>query len=302
MDKHVSVSSIFVTDMQLNSLIQEKYIQYTPLRNKIVSLIKDIDSSLLLVNTYIYSFFQFLQLHQFIINISDTTIIELQGNIHNIGLKIITDIELDKTFLTYIIESTLFNITYFQFNSHIYINNDYIDAMNEHIILRSFNTFHQNDDIVKQHLYNIIIYHTQHIVYDNLILIGGEMYGLHKLIESNNLYCYSDYDDIVTCTYKNITNSYDYIECKKIIYDNLEFSDIIKGTKCIICNNGKNGLDIKLSKQINKMKSDVLIIISCNRKSFLTDYETIKDIYDLKNRTQINNIDIYYFILKYYYK
>lgn len=286
MDMHDDEIYVCVFDKPLNNHYLEKCIQFPPSRNKIVSTITNLSNSIKLVNTYIFQFFQYLQELEFITELFDDDTIELQGNEFNVGLKIMTKINIKVDFL---LKCDRFCISYFQINDAIYINNYYKCRMNDIIIYRSFDTFHQNDDIVRYYLYTIIQIKEK---INNLILIGGEMYGFHKLIESNNLYCYCYCKNRIDDTYKNIDISeYDLIDIKQIKYCDIELK-YLEDTY-IICNNGKKGLEEKLCMELIKVKAKKIFIISCNKKSFIRDYAFLKSTYNLVKSTIINNITIY---------
>ncbi len=216
---------------------------------------------------------------------------EIQSNDINTGIKIanvdnINQIELAEYILTYS------NIVYLEINNIIYKNDKYIDNLNSINIKRQFNSFHQNDDIIKKYLYQFILENIPKFI-DNLILFGGEMYGFCKLIKSNNLYAYSDFESIIDDT---IYNSYSNIYNTKIInhinYDKYNY-DLNINNPIIICNTSKSGLKNNLSTQINKINAELIFIISCNYKSFLNDYKILSKKYKIIKNLEINNVSVF---------
>ena len=242
-----------------------------------------------IVNIYIKIFIQFLKLF----NINLDAIIEIQANEFNIGVKINNlDKSIDILILIDYLKSYN-NMYYIEINDIVISNKLFIDTIGLHIIKRQFVTFHQNDDIVKEHLYKLI----KHDTVDNLILIGGEMYGYHNVIKSNNLFCYSDFDSVVNDTIYNVHPSiYKICNIIKINYDLYKFTDY-DGISCMICNNGKGGLGKNITKQIITLNINTIYIVSCNENSLKTDYNVLKNKYNIVEKYHINNVILLWLIL-----
>ena len=294
-----NIDFAFVSDTQLNSRYQVKYIQETPSRNKIVSLLKDIEFNINninnILNIHIQNFIQFLKKFKYYILLlsSDSDIlIEIQSNEHNTGVKISDINNIIPELSKYILEYP--NMCYLEINNIKIIDKTYYDTMDWHIISRNFNSFHQNDDIVRNYIYK---YLTCPELITNLVLIGGEMYGFHKLIKSKNLYCYSDFDSIIEDTFCNI-NTYHNLEINKINYLDFKLKKI-DGYTYVICNNGKSGLGKHLTQEIIILNPVKIYIISCNKKSFINDYSQLKNHYNIFRAIIINNIILWELIKNY---
>lgn len=209
--------------------------------------------------------------------------IELQANEFNCGILIKNfDEKLDNNFIDYL--SKYDNLSYLQINNTIFINNKYIDIYE---IKRNYFSFHQNDDIVRKYLYEFLIENINFNIQD-LILFGGEMYLFQKLIKHNNLYAYSDFESIIEDTkYNNTSNK----SIKFVDYNTFVFDEKISCENSLtICNTSKTGLGANLCNQI---KTKYVIIISCNKKSFMRDYKLLQDKYVIKKNLEVNNINIY---------
>lgn len=270
----------FVIDTQLNSHFLKKYIEEFPSRNKIVSSYYDLSKSYNLCNSYLKNLIQFFMKYKLF---DKDFQIELQANEFNCGILIKNfDEKLDNNFIDYL--SKYDNLSYLQINNTIFINNKYIDIYE---IKRNYFSFHQNDDIVRKYLYKFLIENINFNIQD-LILFGGEMYLFQKLIKHNNLYAYSDFESIIEDTkYNNTSNK----SIKLVDYNTFVFDEKISCENSLtICNTSKTGLGANLCNQI---KTKYVIIISCNKKSFMRDYKLLQDKYVIKKNLEVNNINIY---------
>lgn len=249
-----------------------------------------------MINIYITNLFQFFKLCPIWKDINLTTLIEVQANEYNCGIKI-SDIKIDAINKNLLIEylMTYPNINYFEINNSIVINNKYIDNMASYILYRSFNSFHQNDDNIRNAIYDYILKHDFNV--DNLILFGGEMYGYTKFfLTVKNLYAYSDYEGLIDDTIYNLENKYEHQIIEHVNYElfKTKLFDIDKSL--IICNTSKTGLGYNMANEICKINSTHLIIVSCNKKSYIRDYEILKNNYILVETLSISFITVYYFI------
>lgn len=276
----------FVIDKQLNNRYLKKYIEDYPCRNKIVSNFNELDKAYNLCNIYLKKLIQFFQKYEKFIK-SDLKInfdVELQANEYNCGI-IVKNYE-DSEIANYLKQYK--NINYLQIKDTLYINNKYIDI---YYIKRDYLSFHQNDDTVRKYLYNFINEIVDYNITD-LVLFGGEMYLFQRIIKHENLYAYSDFESIVNDTKYNNTNK-DSIEI--VNYNTFEFNkEIDKKNTLTICNTSKSGLGSNLCGQI---KTNHLIIISCNKKSFIKDYMILKNKYHIIKNLEILNINIFLFNL-----
>jgi hypothetical protein len=259
-------------------------------RNKIIFNIDNINKVREIVNIHINNFLEYFKKFrnfEIFMNFNKKSNIEVQANEFNIGIKF--DKFMEKDIIDYICEYP--NICYLEINNNVYKNEFFHEKINDILIKRNINTFHQNDDIVRNYLYEFIINNTNGV--KNLILFGGEMYIFQNIIRHNNLYAFSDFRTIVEDTYLNNININNKI-INLIDYSGFNLEKICRENSLTICNTSKNGLDINIAKQIN---SDNLIIISCNKKSFNKDYKVLSKKYDINMCLEINRISFY--LLKY---
>ncbi len=277
----------FVIDTQLNNRHLKKYIVDSPCRNKIVSSFTELDKAYNICNDYLKKLIQFFQKYEKFIT-SDLKIdfdVELQANEYNCGI-ILKNYEDSGEIANYLKQYD--NINYLQIKEKLYINNKYIDIYN---IKRNYLSFHQNDDTVRKYLYNFINETIDYNIKD-LVLFGGEMYLFQKIIKYENLHAYSDFESIVNDTKYNSTN---YNSIELVNYNDFQFNKAINNANSLtICNTSKSGLGNNLCEQI---KTNYLIIISCNKKSFSKDYMILKNKYHIIKNVEILNINIYLFNL-----
>ena len=233
--------------------------------------------------------FSILHLIQFFKNYdfnSETQFI-IQANEYNCGI-IIDNFTLQQTTLFDDIHK-YFNVVYFVVNKTIIINKKFIDIIEKQIIFRQFCTFHQTDDNIKLVIHNILSKQK----YQDLILLGGEMYIFSKILTYDTLLCYSDFQSIVEDTKFNL-DKYDNI----FLVDYSNFSFDIKDTDSqLIANTGKSGMGICICNNIIKNKIKKLIVISCNEKSFEKDCKIIGKYYKLQEKIIINYVSINFLVI-----
>ena len=272
-----------VIDKKSNNRYLKKYIYGPSSRNKIITSIKDIYNILDIVNESIKEFIQFLLKY----SLYENTILEIQSNEYNSGLSIQTK-ELTVNELNKLIDfmKSYKNITYLEINKIVYLNEKFIDNLDNILIKRNFKSFHQNDDVVKKYLYNFIKNNINNP--DNILLFGGEMYGFSLFFPKKDIYAYSDFNSIVEDTKYNCQN----IITELIDYNTFNYTMNLEKVS-IICNTSKSGLGENLCNQINKIKANNLFLISCNKKSFERDYLILCKQYKIKKNLQINSINIY---------
>jgi hypothetical protein len=147
---------------------------------------------------------------------------------------------------------------------------DFFEKLDENFknITRSENTFHQNDDNIRNELYKILtpIFDKK---YENVLLIGGECYIFGSLVNAKNIYSYSDSSFIVKDCKRNLNIYGGNIETELVNYGDVAIRNI-EYDLCIL-NVSKKGLGKHLSSLINGLKIKQKYYISCNEKSFKID-------------------------------
>jgi len=186
-------------------------------------------------------------------------------------------------------------LVYLYINGHIYKDNKMIDIVNDIEILYNPYSFRQNDISIKNIIYDVL---KTEIVSKNLYLIGGEMVFYTALLKPLNIIMYTDfesiYDDAVT-NFKNLKSDIHLINYDK---DKLEYRN---NDYSLIANTSKHGLGDNLCKEINKLNLNEIIIISCNKISFVRDYKKLQIKYKLTKLFDINtnySVSIYFLTKK----
>jgi hypothetical protein len=163
-------------------------------------------------------------------------------------------------------------------------------------------SFRQPDDNIRNHIINIIQNDFTINKYNKYYLLGGEATILGKLIMSgtNNIIFYTDYqsiyDDLIH-NYKGqngnrcitslpIIKLVNYKTCDNIIFNNEDVTGDITGD-ILIANTGIQGLGVCLSKCLNDSGIYKMIIISCNPKSWLKDFNILKKNYKIRKTIDI---------------
>ncbi len=160
-------------------------------------------------------------------------------------------------------------IVYLEINNIVYRHNSYKDKYLEHILYLHPLSFIQPDNTIQIKLNDILLQLFESIQIQHLYLIGGQIVLFSKIIQYNNLLTYTDTESIYADA-----KSYD-IPIKLISYQTYQFDKFIDKSYLII-NNGKSGLGSNICEQLLKTTFKLIIIISCNYKSFLRDYNLIK--------------------------
>jgi hypothetical protein len=165
------------------------------------------------------------------------------------------------------------------------------EVIQSKIIYRQFDTFHQNDDKIREKLYSILS-KLNVKVSKNMLLIGGECYIYEKLFKSLNVDIYSDFQSIVDdCLINNPKANVSLVN-----YSNMSFESDVYDS-CII-NIGKHGLK-DLAIKVNQLKIKDVYYISCNKKSFdkdmikLSNYKTQEE-WDMRNSSY--GIQLYHIV------
>lgn len=285
MEKHISLNSYFVMQMQQNNPVPKEYIQcwdnlvpkeYIQCRNKIAFKWGEKNSIIYIVNSYIANIIQFLSDYNF----QSCYQLIIQANEYNCGIIINSGIDFEYIKL---VNNILlqFNICYLEINNNIIINNKFLDIICNNIIYRNIHTFHQTEELIKNMVIDFVIKNGNN--FTNLICIGGEMYIFSKILKYKNLFCYSDFQSIVDDTKFNNDKFKDNIYL--VDYNTVFITKIISDT-CIIVNISKQGLGYNLAININNTNVNNIIIISCNKNQqnssfsknikLLTNYNIIK--------------------------
>jgi hypothetical protein len=267
--------------------------EYKLCRNTILFTWKEKNNIKLIVNNHIINIIQFFE--QFII--IDDAIFNIQANEYNCAITIIKSNILEFNNI-----DNLFNIVYLKINDVTIKNGIYKDIIKNEIITRQICTFHQTDDNIKSVLYDVIIDNVNNA--KQLILLGGEMYIFAKILKYDKLICYSDFQSIVDDTKDNLKTSENIF---LVDYDDFTFSMetfsmetfsmetfSIEDDAYIVANTGKTGLNINICNNIikNKNKIKKIIIISCNEKSFIKDYNYLMKFYKLINKIIIGYVTL----------
>ena len=188
--------------------------------------------------------------------------------------------EISKNIITTLCEDI--KLKYLEINKivlkNLYLEEIYFDK----IIKRSAFSFHQNDESIRKILYDNIYKFVLSKDFKKIIFLGGEMYLYGTIINSDQKYFYSDYKSIVDDTLNNDINS-KYV--KLIDYEDRDIK--IESGDLILVNNGKTGLGVNLCQKILENEYELIIIISCNNKSFEHDYKILNMKYKIINKFEI---------------
>jgi hypothetical protein len=179
---------------------------------------------------------------------------------------------------------------------------DIIKHNNEHnseqyLVKYNPKSFRQSDDSIKYKLYELL---EQNINDDNICFMGGEMVFFAKLLNPQNSIFYTDFESIYNDANINFPkNNIHLIDYDK---DKLNLDLIFKyDINTLITNTSKSGLGVNMCNEILNIKFKNVIIISCNRKSFMKDFNilckkySIKKIYDIKTNYTVS---IYFLAIK----
>ncbi len=255
--------------------------------------LKDVEKELYLFNDYIKIIFQFLK-DIGLFDLKDHSSYEIMANEINWSLIIEMDFDiLEMDLIKKIKENTLnLKLSYFEIKEkekeekkiekkHFkIINNKFIDI---YCIMKNVKTFTQRDDNIRQKLYQILFNETEGKTKQNILFIGGEMYGFLKILVNNyNIaYAITDFQGIKEDAEYNNPN----IKVDLVNYDTFSFSfDKEKEPKmieiqfdiCIV--NLLNGLGYNLIKELKKIKRlKKIIIISCKPKATQKDIKFIEE-------------------------
>lgn len=205
-------------------------------------------------------------------------------NMKDIGIELIGEIEIELINLITIIP----NLQYFSINDKEIINHDMKELIAYKTILRSFKTFHQNDDIIRHSIHSYF----STISASRVLCIGGECYIYPYLIKDIQYFqLYTDNIDIYNTCIINHNKG------QQIDYNFFELADI--DFDIAILNVSIKGLTKYMANQLLKYNIKELYLVSCSPKSFNKDYQILKSKYivDLvinnKNPEYNNSVQIY---------
>jgi len=167
---------------------------------------------------------------------------------------------------------------YLKIANEVLINNLMIDKINNILIARQAETFHQTDDNLKYRIYEILEIEIKKIKSNKYVFIGGEMYVYGMIFKHlyKSAYFMSDYSSVVEDTILNLSNkeTVDFVNYSSYSCPSNKLEYFSKGI--IICNTGKNGLDHNMCTMLNLSDAMNIIIISCNEKSLTRDLRLLK--------------------------
>lgn len=181
-------------------------------------------------------------------------------------------------------------LKYIQINNILIRNKNMIEKIDSNYIEYNPLSFRQSDDSIRYELYQIL---KKEIDSKYLYFIGGEMIFYKVLLNPLEYIMYTDYESIYKDSLLNQnTNTY------LINYD----TDKLKKVSLnyvLIANTSKSGLGVNLSKSILELELNILVIISCNKKSFQRDFLILKKKYLISKRFElISNYEVDVIILK----
>ena len=170
---------------------------------------------------------------------------------------------------------------------------DIINTFENVSIIRDSNTFHQNDDNIRNGLYEILFPILKE-KRKNVLLIGGECYLFSAFCNAENIYCYSDDERIICDCLRNTRNNRNKSNNIRYIIELVDYSmwkiPNISFDLCIL-NVSKKGLGENLSTQVASFSWDTYYI-SCDRKSFEKDNLLYQSRWDFT--TTLYSVSLYF--------
>ncbi len=170
-------------------------------------------------------------------------------------------------------------LKYLEINNIIYIDELMIENINNEIIKYNPRSFRQLDDSIKLKIYEIL---SDEIKSDEIYFIGGEMLFYYKLLKPNKYIFCTDFESIYNDVKINLELNHNLIHLINYDSDELPITESsIQSKFTMIANTSKHGLGRNLTKNILKLNLEKIIIISCNKKSFQRDFDTLKSKYKI---------------------
>jgi hypothetical protein len=130
-------------------------------------------------------------------------------------------------------------------------------------------------------LYKIL---KEEIIEKKIYFIGGEMVFISKLLKPTESIMYTDFMSIYEDAKSNISHNEDI---HLINYDRDKLKTVSRDY-ILIANTSKSGLAQNLSREILKLDLEKIVIISCNRKSFMRDLVILQTRYTINKIFDIN--------------
>lgn len=169
-------------------------------------------------------------------------------------------------------------LKYININNIVLKNTNMIEKINKFCIHYNHLSFRQSDDSIKFELYRIL---KKEIVTKYICFVGGEMVFYKALLNPIQYIMYTDYESIYKDSILN-GNLYTYL----INYETDKLKQI-EHNYVLIANTSKSGLGKNLSKSITELDLNMLVIISCNKKSFQKDLLILKEKYSIVKRFEL---------------
>ena len=186
------------------------------------------------------------------------------------------------------------SLKYLTINSKIIKSDLMIEYINSEKICYNPLSFRQSDDSIKYQLYKIL---KEEILKKKIYFIGGEMVFISKLLKPTESIMYTDFMSIYQDAKYNILYN-DNIHLINYDRDKLK---IVSRDYILIANTSKSGMGQNLSREILKLDLEKIVIISCNRKSFIRDLNILQNKYTINKIFDINTnymVSIYFLIKK----
>lgn len=267
--------------MAMKEEVKDKVITLEPSRNLLCFNTFD-EINYLIINKYVE--IVITKLKSFIstdLLLDYKTTIEIRSNYENYSLRINTKLEpLSKIILHMFLEEE--KCCYLEINEYIHKNGLFKDILSLEYHPKSFR---QPDDSIR----NFIIEWFQKKIskdWDAILFFGGECTMLGKILSGFSIfqYFYTDFASI----YYDIQKNYKNPKVKLIDYKKWKCDLTLSSSKhCCIINTGYKGMKENLAKEICKIESLELYVISCNLDSWEKDWYIIKEFYNLLEKIEI---------------
>lgn len=173
-------------------------------------------------------------------------------------------------------------LVYLYINGITYRNDQMIDYIGDEKIYYNPLSFRQTDDSIKSELYTILI---ENVLSEKIYFIGGEMVFFAKLLKPKEFIMYTDFESIYEDALINFSEKKNNINL--ITYN---FSKLNKTDKdyILIANTSRNGLDKNLCKEVLELELKKIVIVSCNKKSFIRDFTYLCNKYKITKIFDLN--------------